>query len=481
MNIVSRYLLKQHAAPFIFALSGTTGIMLLQQIAKRLGDLVGKGLPSSVIVEVFALSIPFIVAMTMPMAVLVAVLYSFTRLATDNELTALKANGISLFQLMRPLLIASAGVAVVAFLFSDHVLPRSNHRLRTLLQDIARKKPTFALKEQVVNEVQRARFFLRAGRINQATFGLRDVSIYDLSDQEHGRIVYADSGFMTVTPNEQDLHLTLFDGLMHEFNRYDPKIFQLMHFHRELIRVTGVSNALDRSDNDTFKGDREMSVCEMDTVIRAARRDAVLSTRRAAAVQTSDLRALVGLGPATPDTLVPLELSPLYCRALQRLSHWLLPRALAAQQGAKRDTVSRAIMRHFNEPARQVFVTGSMPPPPRWGEVQGLRARAEGAKIREANYLVEVQKKWAIAAACIVFVLIGVPAALRFPRGGVGLVVGLSMVVFTIYYVGLIAGEALGNRSLISPFWAMWGPNIIFTAVGVVLLWRIHQQGTRRG
>src|SRR5262245_39680355 len=136
MNIVSRYLLKQHAAPFIFALSGTTGIMLLNQVAKRFGDLVGKGLPGGVIVEVFALSIPFIVAMTLPMAVLVAVLYSFTRLSADNELTALKANGISLIQLMRPLLIAATGIAVVAFLFSDHVLPRSNHRLRSLLQDI---------------------------------------------------------------------------------------------------------------------------------------------------------------------------------------------------------------------------------------------------------------------------------------------------------------------------------------------------------
>jgi lipopolysaccharide export system permease protein len=413
------------------------------------------------------------------MAVLVGVLYSFTRLSADNELTALKANGISLVQLMRPLLAAATGVAVVAFLFSDHVLPRSNHRLRTLLQDIARKKPTFALKEQVVNEVQRARFFLRAGRINQANFALRDVSIYDLSDQEHGRIVYADSGYMTVTPNEQDLHLTLFDGMMHEFNRYDPKIFQLMHFRRELIRVTGVSNTLDRSDNDTFRGDREMSVCEMDTVIRAARREAVQSTRRAAAVQTSDLRALVGLGPAMADTVVPLEQPPLYCRTLQHLAGWLLPHALAAQQGVRRDTAGRAIMQHFNEPAKQVFVTGAMPVP-RWGEVQGLRARAEGAKIREANYLVEIHKKWAIAAACIVFVLIGVPAALRFPRGGVGLVVGLSMVVFTIYYVGLIAGEALGNRSIISPFWAMWGPNIVFTLVGSVWLWQIRQQGTRR-
>src|SRR2546425_2634581 len=147
MRILNRYLVKQHALPFVFALSATTSIMLLNQIAKRFGDLVGKGLPWTVIGEVFGLSIPFIVAMTLPMAVLVAVLYSFSRLSTDNELTALKANGVSLGQILLPLLLAAAGVSVVAFLFSDHVLPRSNHRLRSLLVDIARKKPTFSLKE----------------------------------------------------------------------------------------------------------------------------------------------------------------------------------------------------------------------------------------------------------------------------------------------------------------------------------------------
>ena len=109
-----------------------------------------------------------------------------------------------------------------------------------------------------------------------------------------------------------------------------------------------------------------------------------------------------------------------------------------------------------------------------------MRERARGAKIRAANYLVEAHKKRAIAVACIVFVLIGVPAALRFPRGGVGLVIGLSMTVFTIYYIGLIAGETLGNHMIIPPFVAMWSSNILFSAVGLYWLWRIRGQGTRK-
>lgn len=122
-----------------------------------------------------------------------------------------------------------------------------------------------------------------------------------------------------------------------------------------------------------------------------------------------------------------------------------------------------------------------MVPVPRWGEVQAYRDRARGARLREANYQVEAHKKRAIAFAAIVFVLIGVPAALRFPRGGVGLVIGLSMGVFTIYYIGLIAGEALANRQLVPPFWAMWGTNVIFSVVGLVWLWKTRHAATPPG
>ena len=73
--------------------------------------------------------------------------------------------------------------------------------------------------------------------------------------------------------------------------------------------------------------------------------------------------------------------------------------------------------------------------------------------------------------------MLGVPVALRFQRGGVGLVIGMSVAVFTVYYVGLIAGEELGNRLLVSPILAMWTPNLIFATAGLIGLWRIRKPG----
>jgi lipopolysaccharide export system permease protein len=91
---------------------------------------------------------------------------------------------------------------------------------------------------------------------------------------------------------------------------------------------------------------------------------------------------------------------------------------------------------------------------------------------------VEIEKKFALASSCLIFALLGAPVALRFPRGGVGLTIGVSLGVFGLYYVGLNAGEALARSNLMSPFWAMWSSNALFLAVGVVLTARLGREGT---
>jgi lipopolysaccharide export system permease protein len=341
MRILSKYLLKQHLVPFVFAVSALTAFQLLNQIARQFGNLVGKGLPWSVIAEVFVLSIPFIVTTTLSMAVLMAVLYAVGRLTADHEIVAMRAGGISMGRLIVPLLAAASLVAVLSFLFSDQVLPRSNHRLRTLMTDIGRKKPTFSLKEQVINEVQRNRFYLRAARINQSTFALRDVTIYDLGDQLRKRIIYADSGYMALSPDQETLYLTLYDGVTHEVDRTDPHSFQQIEFRKDVIRVSGVGNVLTRTTQDNFKGDREMGVCEMESVIRTADHEAIQYRARERGARLNAVRALVGLAPITPDTAAPTRDYSPYCRPTPRRNSPGRPRDARPPPAAGRSSARR--------------------------------------------------------------------------------------------------------------------------------------------
>ena len=95
---------------------------------------------------------------------------------------------------------------------------------------------------------------------------------------------------------------------------------------------------------------------------------------------------------------------------------------------------------------------------------------------------IEIHKKFALAAACFVFVMLGAPIALRFPRGGVGLTLGVSLVVFAIHYIGLTAGAAAASQGLLPPVVAMWGADVVFALLALVLLWRMGKEGgTARG
>src|SRR5437667_3739488 len=501
VRTLSRYLLRQHLAPLGFALTALTGLMLLQQIAKQFGNLVGKGLPWGVIIEVFVLSIPFIVAVTLPMAVLVAVLHAFTRLAADNEITALAASGVSTGRVVAPVLVGATLVGALSLAWNDQVLPRTNHRLRTLQVDIQRKKPSFTLKEQVINEVVPEQFFLRATHIDPNTNKLKDVTIYDLEDAERRRIITARSGRMAYTPGGRDLYLTLEDGDIRGVNRTDPTQFNRTFFRVNRIRVAGVRDTLVLTGQDTYKSDREMTICEMRGQVEAARRDQERAQLEAGLAVESDLRRLAGLAPvSTPLRAAPRDTAPpgVYCRALRRLAALLSPRAAAAQTPDTRKphrvvparpprpprTTARPVPLAPAAQAPRVMPlprpVPAMPPSAlvTAGASIGEEQRARAARQRAAGYEVEIHKKCAIAAACIIFALVGAPVGLRFQRGGVGLVIGVSLAVFTVYYIGLIGGEELGDRLLVSPFFAMWTPNLLFAVLGLVGLWRVRKPGS---
>lgn len=116
------------------------------------------------------------------------------------------------------------------------------------------------------------------------------------------------------------------------------------------------------------------------------------------------------------------------------------------------------------------------------GQVESARLRLMDAFRNISAYEVEIQKKFALAAACFVLVLLGAPIALRFPRGGVGLTIGVSLVVFGLYYVGLIAGESLARRGMMPPVVSMWLANLVFGAIALVLLARMgRESGSSRG
>jgi len=567
VKIINRYVLKEHVGPFVFALSALTSLLLLQYIARKFGDLVGKGLSWQTITEFFLLSIPFTVAMTLPMAVLVAVLYAFSRLASENEITAMKAGGVSTRALLKPALIAATLLAVFMLWFNDQLLSRANHELATLQIAILRTKPTFALKPQVINAVKESQLYLRADRIDQDESGrMGGVTIYDVSDPMRRRSIYADSGTLRFAPNKKDLVLHLYKGMMMTAPSAQHGQLERIYYNQDELKVREVANSFQSINADTAsKGEREMTVCEMQAELESrhasfqrAYHDSLVAAWQMAtskgrkAVKPSDLhiKKAGGIGalyctfitrylkvPAAQAAEVPRM--PAFARTTRQDSTKKgAAKTPAKPQAGKSDSVWALVNGILKKMARDKVPPGAYlpetaaktvavpanpapaaaPPPLRVApaavptatvvpppgartapvypsatlpgpdvssiniELSDAKLRLEDARHWSNRYGVEIQKKFSLAFACIVFVLVGAPIALRFPRGGVGLVMGVGFSVFAIYYVGLIGGESLANNNIISPFWAMWIDNIVFLVVGLVLISRMgHERGTSRG
>jgi lipopolysaccharide export system permease protein len=511
VKILHRYVLKEHVGPLTFALTALTSILLLQYIGKHFGELVGKGLPTLVIAEFFGLSVPLTVALTLPMAVLVATLYAFSRLAAENEITALKASGVSLVSVLKPVLWAALGVTVVMVAFNDQVLPRSNHRLAVLQRDIAQKKPTFGLREQVINEVSPGKLYLRAGHLDEATNLMREVTIYDMADPTRRRTIYADSGNMRMSRGMTDLELTLYNGNMQDVPTANPNELQRLYFNVDQVRVRGVGNQFQKTSVDAYKSDREMTVCEMQAAQDRARADHEQARKefatRLAALKKS--KAMVGKDILDTDTSTPWDigLGRLYCNAIA----WLAPKQAKAQgvsttpgvrgrqsasstaQSASSTAQSASSTMAQSPATKQGAVATPIPkvqapgqgPPPNaseLAEIGGLRIRLQDSAQIMNSYGVEIHKKFALAVACFVFVLLGAPIALRFPRGGVGLTIGVSLFVFALYYVCLIVGETIAKRGLMPAVVSMWMANVIFAVIALWMLSKMgHEGSTARG
>ena len=511
MKLVTRYVVREHVGPLLFALSALTSLLMLQYVARQLANLAGKGLPWSAIGKFFVLSLPFTIAMTMPMAVLVATLFTFGRMAAEHEITAFKASGVRVRTLMLPVLACAFLLSIAMVAFNDQVLPRANHQLRILQNDIAKTKPTLALRDQAMNAVT-DQFFLRIARSDANTNKMYDVVIYDLTKGPERKTIYADSGVFSLTKNGQDLLLQLFDGYSQEFVRGDPKRLQRSFFMDQTVKVRGITRGFESTSNDDFRSDREMTVCEMhrryavDALeFRRVRQEYIMYASRLVAPGTKTLRA-------PRDRPVQEGLARFYCVTLPSL---FLPKKAKAQapvvpptpqapvvtpavtpagvtpavtpagdtlRDTLRDTLGAAVL---TPPT--VAPAAPLPPTPDTLTVYRGAMNAADAQLvasREGldGLTVEIHKKFALSFACFVFVLFGPPIALRFPRGGVGATIGVSIGVFGLYYVCLMGGEALADKGMVPASIAMWIANAIFTLAGVVLLWRVESTtDTSRG
>jgi len=439
VGILRSYILRLHLVPFLLGLGVVTFILEMDALIQYMDLIVTRGVPVGVVAQIFLLSAGFVLAMSLPCAVLVAVLMTFGRLSQDNEITAMRAGGVNLAWAVAAPLGASVVLAILLTLFNNHVLPNANHAFVNLMVDIGRMRPTVKLQEGVfINDFPGYTMLVQS--VNGRTNEMRGVTIYQARAGGQPATIFAERGVLFYTPDGRTAVLELKDGEIHEIppDEEGARRYRRLVFKTHTINIPGAGAFLERSARQT-RTDRELSAAELAYV-----RDSV-GTQYAEAVERHRIRLkLLGAAPAEIDALTP-ERAPWH----RRVGGWF----------------SRVVLR------RDPFATVAENAPVVRAEFDLWRLERDALQKRIAGLSVEIHKKYSLPAACVVFVLLGAPLGMRVRRTGPA-VAFASVPFFLFYYLCLVGGEELADRLLFPPWLSMWLPNLVLGAWGVVATWR---------
>ncbi len=451
---------------------------------KRAGDLVGKGLSPWVILELISLNLAWMLVLSVPMSVLVASLMAFGRLSADNEITIMRASGMSLYRMMAPVIVAVAGVTVGLIWFNNSVLPDANVRLQTLMTDIVRIKPTLSLQAGVFTsdqELPSYRILVR--RTFEKSNDLEGVTIYDLSDPERAVVVTAARGTVSFSADYSRIIMDLHDGEIHEVDNQTFVDYRRLRFVRHRVSIPASGFGFQRSDaSTTRRDDRTMSAQMMQGIVDSifVARDSKLA--EAGDRLTNHLRKYFtgtpqyySVAPMPPPRFMPVE--PAARRAFRRSG----ANRSRMREAARLDSIRADSLRADSIAHTQRDTLGAIYRTLADARQLQSQSMAETSGIdydekQTDRYLVEIYKKYSIPVACFVFVLIGAPLGMMARRGGFGMGAGLSLGFFLFYWACLIGGEKLADRGELSPFWGMWVANIILGIMGALLVWRTAKE-----
>ncbi len=431
---ISWYILKRHASPFFGSFLFLMSVFILQFVMKFMDQLVGKGLSGAVIAELMLLNLAWMVVLAVPMAVLVATLMAFGAMSSTNEVTAMKASGMSLYRMMFPVAVAALIVTWLMIEFNNKVLPEANHRSKTLTIDIRQKKPTLTLVPGLFNQDMTG-YSMLVRKTFEESNELEGVTIYNHTDPGKNTVITAKRGSLSFSSDYKKLVMDLYDGEIHEVDHSKPNLYRIVKFERQRITTQSEGFDFERSAVDKFsRGDRELSSAEMRYMV-----DSLNGLTRAIEAR------IAGYGAALHEKLFNGSVPP---------------------DAAARD-FWRNLEQYTDMKSQMMFYRNNI-------EADLANIQYQQKQVRE--YLVEIHKKYSIPVACFVFILVGAPLGIMARRGGFGIAASLSLGFFLLYWSSLIGGEKLADRQIIEPWIGMWGANLFIGLLGVILTNKVAKE-----
>ncbi len=436
----------------------------MQFLWRYIDDLVGKGLTVDVIAELFFYAALTMVPMALPLAILLASLMTFGNLGERFELTAMKASGVSLFKTMRPLIVLMTFVAIGAFFFQNNVLPIAQTKMWTLLYSMRQKSPEVEIPEGTFYD-QIPGVNLYVEHKDPDTGMLYDVMIYEVSKGfDNARIILADSGKLSFTENKTHLFLQLYKGEQFE----------------QLQSQSAISSS---GKNKTVPYRRE-SFSEKE--IRVAF-DANFSRMDESTMQKQYVGKNISQLLETIDTINQKvdSMGGVYAKNIKEAPYFGIPyykkkyvnhklTDVPQEQVMLKDTLNldTLMMAKGNSYAR-TYITQALNKAKRHKqdyEFKSLSMKDQRKSIRRHD--IEMQKKFTLSFACIIFFFIGAPLGAIIKKGGIGTPLVISVILFIIYYIIDNTGYKMARDGRLEVWMGMWISSAVLLPLGIFFTYK---------
>lgn len=444
---LDKLIIKAFIGPFLATFFIALFILVVQFFWLYIDDFVGKGIDTITLLQFIAYVSTTLVPLALPLGVLLSSIMTFGNLGESFELVAIKSAGIPLIRFMRPVLVVSAILGVVAFAFANYVIPVAELKMRTLLYDIRVAKPAFDIKEGIFYKKLDG-YTIKIGRKENDSI-IYNVVIYEHNYALQDNIILAEKGTMTISPDQRFLAFNLQNGWRYQekgnAGTTETEYYRLGF--REYKKVFDLSSfKLNKTADSTFKTYYKMlSLTQLNTVVDS------LQDR----VKTLHTKARRDLRPTLPLQSVPDSVwkkhKPLATKA--KSMEELIPDSL------RRNIYSNAIAKISSAKSSVEFLSYDY---------------VEQQKQLRLHQL-ERHRKFTLSFACVVLFLIGAPLGSIIRKGGLGLPLVISVFFFIVFHIVNTTGEKLVKEDAMQPMAGMWLSTALLIPIGLFLTWKAMQ------
>ncbi|MFN5223196.1 MAG: LptF/LptG family permease [Bacteroidota bacterium] len=444
MNKLSKLLVKSFLGPFAATFFVVLFMLLMQFLWKYIDDLVGKGLEWYVIAELLFYATATLVPLALPLAILVSSIMTLGNLAEHYEIVAAKSAGISLQRLLKPMFFMAIFISMMAFFFSNYMLPYTNLKMGSLLYDVRQQKPAFYINEGLFyNGIDG--YSIKVGSKDKDNSTLSNIMIYDHSSMNgNTKVVVAKKGFMRMSDDEKFLLVDLEDGYAYDEqagkNNLQPtKSQQLLRtkFKTYGFRFDLSSFKLSRTNEDLFKDNFQMlNLVQLENSIDSF--DVELSKRIDESAKSGKSYLMTYreslLSNLNADTTDLIKING-------NNSEIVYENAIGQ---------ARNLKSYFSSIAEEI----------------------DSRKELKSRFAIEWHRKFTLSIACFILFLIGAPLGAIIRKGGIGLPVVISVAFFLLFHIISITGEKFVREGVLQPVVGMWIASAVLLPIGAILLYK---------